>query len=98
MDYHIVYTQRALGDLAEIIRYIAEDNREAATRFGNSLLDHIEMLQRYPRMGSTIRERGNVRRLVHSPIVVYYYYQVDEGQNGVEILHLRHGSRQLPRF
>jgi toxin ParE1/3/4 len=96
VDYHIVYTQRALNDLAEIIRYIAEDNREAATRFGNALLDHIDLLQHYPRMGSTIRERANVRRLVHSPIVVYY--QVHEGENAVEILHVRHGSRQPPRF
>src|SRR5690242_9245706 len=37
VDYRLLYTQRSLGDLADIIGHIAEDDPEAASRFGNSL-------------------------------------------------------------
>jgi plasmid stabilization system protein ParE len=48
VDYHLVYTQRAISDLAEIIGYIAEDNPDAASRFGHSLLDYLDLLRSYP--------------------------------------------------
>ena len=95
MDYRLLYTQRALNDLGEIIAHIAEDDAEAASRFGCSLLDHIDLLARFPRMGSSIRQRVRVRKLVHSPIVVYY--QIDEGQRVIEVLHLRHAARKPPK-
>lgn len=96
MDYRLLITQRALNDLAEIIGHIAEDDAEAASRFGTSLLDHIELLTRFPRMGGTIRKRSRVRKLSHSPILVYYHLRED--RRLVEILHLRHASRKSPKF
>ncbi|SPE45764.1 hypothetical protein SBA7_970021 [Candidatus Sulfotelmatobacter sp. SbA7] len=36
MDYRLLYTQKALKDLAEIIGHIAEDDAQAASRFGKS--------------------------------------------------------------
>lgn len=96
MDYRLHFTQRALNDLAEIIGHIAEDDAEAASRFGNSLLDHIELLTRFPRMGSMIRKRSRVRKLSHSPILVYY--KLREDRRLVEILHVRHASRKSPKF
>lgn len=96
MDFRILFTQRALNDLAEIIGHIAEDDAEAAERFGTSLLDHVELLTRFPRMGGTIRKRARVRKLSHSPILVYY--QLREDIHLVEILHLRHASRKSPKF
>jgi len=96
MDYRLFFTQRALGDLAEIIGYIAEDDDEAALRFGSALLDHVDLLGRFPRMGGIIRKRSQVRKLVHSPILVYY--QVHEDKRLVEVLHFRHGSRKPPKF
>ena len=96
MDYRLLYTQRALNDLAEIIGYIAEDAAEAASRFGSSLLDHIDLLARFPNMGSTIRKRSRVRKLLHSPILIYY--QIQEEERLIEVLHLRHGARKSPKF
>ena len=92
MDYQLFYTQKALSDLAEIIGYIAEDDTEAASRFGNSLLDHVELLARYPRIGGIIRKRSQVRKLVHSPVLVYY--QIHEDERLIEVLHFRHASRR----
>jgi plasmid stabilization system protein ParE len=96
VDYRILFTQRALDDLAEIIGHIAEDDTEAASRFGNFLLEHVELLSSFPRMGGTIRSRARVRKLSHSPIAVYY--QVHEDKRLIETLHLRHASRELPRL
>jgi plasmid stabilization system protein ParE len=92
VDYQLFYTQKALSDLAEIIGYIAEDDTEAASRFGNSLLDHVELLARYPRIGGIIRKRSQVRKLVHSPVLVYY--QIHEDERLIEVLHFRHASRR----
>jgi plasmid stabilization system protein ParE len=43
VDYRLFFSQRALNDLAEIIGYIAEDDDEAARRFGSALLDHVDL-------------------------------------------------------
>lgn len=94
MDYRLLYTQRALNDLAEIIGYIAEDDADAAFRFGSSLLDHVDLLVRFPRMGSIIRKRPQVRELLHSPFLIYY--RVVDQSRMIEVLHLRHGSRKPP--
>ena len=94
MDYRIFFTQKALTDLAGLIRHIAEDDPDAASRFGNALLNHVDLLSRFPRMGSTVGQRSRVRKLVHSPVVVYY--QIQEDRRAVEILQFRHGSRQAP--
>jgi plasmid stabilization system protein ParE len=96
VDYRILFTQRALSDLAEIIGYIAEDDSEAASRFGTALLDHVDLLSRFPRMGGAIRKRSRVRKLQHSPVIVYYRFQ--EEKKIIEVLHFRHGSRKPPKF
>ena len=92
MDFRLLYTQRALNDLADIIGYIAADDPDAASKFGSSLLDHIELLTYFPRMGSTVPKRPRIRRLLHSPILVYY--QVHEGKGLIEVLHLSHAARK----
>ena len=96
MDYRLLFTQRALTDLAEIIDHIAWDDDQTASHFGGALLDHVDLLRRYLRMGSAIRQGSPVRKLVHSPFVVYY--QFHEKKCLVEVLHFRHGARKPPRF
>lgn len=95
MDYRLSYTQEALNDVENIVRHIAVDDPEAASRFAISLLDHVDLLTRFPHMGRTIQKRPRVRKLVHSPILVYY--RCYEDRKVIEILHLRHGSRKPPR-
>jgi toxin ParE1/3/4 len=95
VDYRLVYTQKALNDLAGIIEGIARDSADAASRVGSALLDHVELLTHFPRMGSAIRKRRGVRKLVHSPFTVYY--QVHETRRVIELLHFRHGARKPPK-
>jgi plasmid stabilization system protein ParE len=94
MDYRLLYTQRALNDL-EIIGHIADDDAEAALRFGISLVDHVGLLVRFPRMGEVIRKRSQIRKLLHSPFLVYYH--IREANREIEVLHVRHGARKPPR-
>jgi plasmid stabilization system protein ParE len=96
VDYNILFTQRALNDLAEIIGHIAEDDGEAAMRFGSALLDHVDLLSRFPRMGGAIRKRSRVRKLQHSPVLVYY--RIQEDKRIIEVLHFRHGSRRPAKY
>jgi plasmid stabilization system protein ParE len=94
MDFRLVYTKKALVDLELILDQIAMDDSEAASRFGDSLLDHLELLERFPYMGATIPDRPRMRKLTHTPIVAYYYVYVH--RRTVEIMHLRHGARSDP--
>jgi plasmid stabilization system protein ParE len=46
-------------------------------------------------MGGLIRKRTWVRKLLHSPFLVYY--QVREADREIEILHIRHGAQKPPK-
>ena len=92
MDYRLLYSQKSLNDLDGILGHIAEEDAEAASRFGATLLGHIDLLTRFPRLGGVIRKRSRVRKLLHSPLLVYY--RVIEDKRLIEILHVRHGARK----
>ena len=85
-----------MSDLAEIVDHIATDDPEAASRFGNALLDHVDLLKRFPRMGAITRRHSDVRKLVHSPVLVYY--RILGNKRLVEVLHFRHGSRKSTKL
>ena len=65
-----------------------------AERFGSAILNHVELLGRFPYIGSPISGRPHVRQLVHTPILIYY--RIDEEGRVVEILHFWHGQRLGP--
>jgi toxin ParE1/3/4 len=93
--YKILFTQDALADLERILDYIRADNPGAAERFGNALLDHVEILKTFPKMGVLVRKRSGVRKILHSPIRIYYRFHEDQGL--VEILRFWHGARKEPK-
>ncbi len=51
MAYKILFTENALADLEIILDYVLADNPGAAERFGASLLNYIELLESFPRIG-----------------------------------------------
>lgn len=65
-----------------------------AERFGNAILDHIAILKSFPYLGSLVKGEPGVRRLIHTPISIYY--RVSESPRVVEVLHFEHGSRKRP--
>jgi plasmid stabilization system protein ParE len=83
-------------DLEQILEYSWERFPATTERFGNDILNHIEILKTLPNIGSPVAEQPQVRQLLHTPIAIYY--QVHEAPNYIEILHIWHVSRKPPQF
>jgi len=96
MAFKIRYHEDALADLEEIFAWSAERHPETTEQFADDLFDHLELLQALPYVGAPVKGHPQVRRLLHSPL--YVYYRLDENREGIEILHFWHSSRKDPQF
>ncbi len=72
MDFKILYHEDALADLEEIFEWSREKHPQTTEQFANELFEHIELLQALPYIGAPIKEHPQLRRLLHSPLYVYY--------------------------
>ena len=96
MVFKILFAEDALADLESLLDFIRADNPVAAERFGTALLNHVELLRDFPRLGAVVPKRKGVRKLVHSPVRVYY--RLNENSALIEVLHFWHASRRKPRL
>ena len=96
MAYKILYTEDALADLENILDYIRADNPAAAARFGHALLNHVDLLARFPHIGSPLNQREGVRKILHTPVRVYY--RIEAQSEVIEVLHFWHVARQEPNW
>ena len=94
MDFKILYTEPALADLEAVMHWSWEKHPGASERFGGSLLSHVDLLKNFPYLGAPVKGFRGVRRLLHSPVQVYY--RVDEGRTRIQILHIRHVAQLFP--
>ncbi len=94
MDYKIDFSPEAIGNLREITTQIAQDNPERAESFGNELIDRVEILRRFPEIGSVYSERPLRRKLVLSPYLIIY--RIHGKAKLVEIISFLHASRLRP--
>lgn len=94
MDFEIRITPAAIAEFEEILEYSWTKFPGTAERFGQDLLTHIELLRHYPRIGAPVPRRRAVRKLLHTPVRVYY--RLHEEEKIVEIFHFWHGSRRDP--
>lgn len=95
MEYKVYFSDDSLRDLDETLEFIRQDKGATAERFGNALLNHIELLASFPHIGAPVAGRPGLRNLLHTPIRIYY--RILEDRRMVEIIHLWHGSRRPPR-
>jgi toxin ParE1/3/4 len=96
MDYKVIYSPNAISDLAEIVRFVAEDDPQAALRLGKQLADDADSLGRLPHRFPTFRRRANVRKLVTGQYLILY--RIVQATKVVEILRFWHGARGTPRL
>jgi toxin ParE1/3/4 len=94
MGNQIVLSPEAEQDLNEIVAYIARDNPAAAEKFGIRLLDRVEILKTFPRLGSHVSGMRGERVLVEGPILIFYRFHPDPGV--IEIKRFWHGARGEP--
>ncbi len=88
----VVWAAPALDHVDEIAVYIARDDPDAAARWTVELFDAVQRLADFPESGRTVPElaaRG-VREVIFGAYLVFY--RVDAA---VEVLSVRHGSRQI---
>ena len=94
MAYRILYTSEALEELETILEFIRADNPSAAQRFGTGLLNHVDLLASFPRLGAPVPGRPDVFEVLHNPIRVYYRIVAEREQ--IDILHFWHAARIRP--
>jgi len=94
VDFQVRISDPALADFEDILEYSWANFPATAERFGNALLNHVDLLRSFPYIGSPVFGRPGVRQLVHTPILIYY--RVFESAKAVEILHFWHSSRRDP--
>ena len=59
MDFALIWTEKALSDLEEAIRFYREDQRslDAARRVGTEIIEPLKFLSRFPILGRSIRKK-----------------------------------------
>lgn len=88
-------TPEAANDLDQITGFIAKDNPEAAARLLDSLQERCRTLAERPGMGRSREELAPNLHSSHVGKYVIFYRPHDEG---VEVLRVLHGARNLPKL
>lgn len=85
---------KASQDLREIENYIAQDNPQAAVDFVEQLAGRFDELTQFPGIG---RKRDDIRVGYRSVSVKDYLIFYRVSGDVVEIMHVLHGRRDLPK-
>ena len=96
MDFQVFYTEPALADLEVVMRWSWQNHPGTTGRLAAGLLNHVDLLKDFRRLGAPVRGYLGIRRLQHSPLHVYY--RVLPNSAKVEILHFWHETRVHPTF
>lgn len=96
MGWKIIFAPQALEEFEQIVRFIAQDDADAAVRFGDYLANGAESLVNFPDLGTPYRRRANVRRLLCKSY--YIYYRIQRKGQVIEIMDYWHSARRDPRI
>jgi plasmid stabilization system protein ParE len=90
----VVYTDQALHDLDDVLRYVAANFPAAYEGFELPLRAVERRIGQWPQSARQIAERPGVRvvPLIRYPYKIFYRITSDS----VEILHVHHSSRREP--
>jgi addiction module RelE/StbE family toxin len=89
----LIWTERAREDLADVFRYIARDNREAAARWVGRLIEHVENAAGTPLGGRVVPEvqRDDVREVFLRTYRIIYRVAGED----IRVLTVFEGHRRL---
>lgn len=91
MDFKVVISPEARQDLKEICEYIAEDNPDAALKFGDELIDKAFSLASFPNRG-TFHKIYKRQYILHGSYLIFY--SIDKSKQLVKILRIWHGKQK----
>jgi len=86
------FTPRAVADLTAIADYLRERNPTAAASVRAAILESLQLLLRFPRLGRTQSVQG-VRKLVTRRYGYLAYYKLDEEAEEIVVLTIQHAAR-----
>ena len=91
----ILWTVGARKDLRDVLSYVAADSPTYAALTADRILEAIERLRRYPKLGRVVPEfdRESVREIIVGNYRVVYHLR----RQRISILAIVHGSRDLLR-
>ena len=87
------YALRARADMEEISDYLGQRNPQAARRVIAAIRRSIVLMQTFPRRGRKQKERG-VRRVSVPKYPYHIYYRIDEVEQLLVIIQVRHTARR----
>jgi toxin ParE1/3/4 len=95
MAFQIVWSPEAAQDLQEIVRFIGRDSIEYAATWAARLVERIETLEQFPRLGPRVWHllAGELRKLTEGSYLIIYRVRGTQ----VHILAIVHGARQWRR-
>jgi toxin ParE1/3/4 len=98
MGWKIVIAPSAQSDLADIVRYIAQHNSDAATRIGYELITRAQDVLNFPEIGRCVPEfqQANLREVIRRSYRIIYRLHGDEQR--IEIVRFWHAARGFPRI
>jgi addiction module RelE/StbE family toxin len=91
----VIFSDRAKADMAEIVRYIANDKPKAARKWAAEIRKSAQMLSTLPMLGRVVPEYGDekIREIIKGQYRVVY--KIDEEKKTIVILTVHHGKRLL---
>jgi len=96
MDSQVLIADSALADLQGIVEFVAQDDRDAAIRLGDKLVDCALSLRAMPERFPFHDKSRGIRKMPISPFLIFYL--CDQKAATVTILHFWHGARRSPAF
>ena len=94
--YDVRFLQEALDDLEEIVLYIAQDNRAAALRIHDEIINKANDLSIFPKRGRPVPDekmrKAGYRMLLIKPYIAFYRV-IDRN---VFIYRVIHGATNYP--
>lgn len=92
--HDLAWKKQARNDLVKIVKYIAQDNPDAADKLADDIEEKTGKLRGNPKMCREGIKRGTHVMVAHSNYIVIY--RVLEKKKVVEILRVKHASQALP--
>ena len=96
MACRIVWSQTAVGNLGQIVQFIAVDDAVAAASLAEHILNGIERAAELPFSNRTVPEKAeeSIREVILRPYRIIY--QVDDRRDAIHILRIWHAARGVP--
>ncbi|MFQ5772440.1 MAG: type II toxin-antitoxin system RelE/ParE family toxin [bacterium] len=91
----IVFSSRALADMAKIVKFIAYDKPQAARRWAVSIRESVSKLSDFPRLGRVVPEYEDetIREIIKGQYRIVY--KLDDEKQTIVIVTVHHGKKPL---